>query len=519
MGAAHGVTADKVALPSITTLPFTPGYLEQVNPNATPSPTLTPSPSPTGEGSTPTPQSGWVIRDFDYDETRPHAVAAVRENEAPAASYIYDANGNMTCRTDGGVTYLQSYNTENRISSIVRLASGTCETPGDYQTQWDFAYDGDGTRVSTMTTAYENGLPGGSSLTSYYFGGAYESHSDGTTIKYYAFAGQMVAMNDGSGLQYFLTDHLGSVVAVTDASGTLISQQRYLPFGGERTNVGSISQTDYGYTGQRDLDSGMGGLMDYKARFYSPYLNHMTQPDSIVPNPYNSQDYDRYAYARNNPLRYTDPTGHEPGDCYNRGYCTKNQALLLKPPSTVKGEEITPYIKAVAEKYDLEIPSTYKWDYWGEEFPAEYVDDYAVTTYVQSKEYQGQDMNDHTIYLGSDAFSTLDMKEFAAVLAHEARHAWQFFLLENPSQDKYGAMKNMPPDVIDFSMNMTYQSMLLEADAYAAESYFLQSQFGVSSTEHLGNPLDISHTYETLLEAKTLNSYSVLLAFCEPFCK
>ncbi len=29
------------------------------------------------------------------------------------------------------------------------------------------------------------------------------------------------------------------------------------------------------------------------------YLNHMTQPDTIVPNPHNSQDYDRYAYGLN----------------------------------------------------------------------------------------------------------------------------------------------------------------------------------------------------------------------------
>ena len=68
-------------------------------------------------------------------------------------------------------------------------------------------------------------------------------------------------MNDGTGLKYLLTDHLGSVVAVTDDQGTLTSQQRYLPFGGVRTNIGSIVQTDYGYTGQRNLDEGI-GLMD-----------------------------------------------------------------------------------------------------------------------------------------------------------------------------------------------------------------------------------------------------------------
>jgi uncharacterized protein RhaS with RHS repeats len=86
----------------------------------------------------------------------------------------------------------------------------------------------------------------------------------------------MVAMQDGTGLQYFLSDHLGSIAAVTDASGTLISQQRYLPFGGVRENAGNITQTDYGYTGQRNLDSGI-GLMDYKARFYSPCLRECTK--------------------------------------------------------------------------------------------------------------------------------------------------------------------------------------------------------------------------------------------------
>ena len=77
-----------------------------------------------------------------------------------------------------------------------------------------------------------------------------------------------------------------------------------------------LSITDLGYTGQRDL--GDMGLMDYKARFYSPYLNHFTQPDTIVPEPSNPQAWNKYSYALNNPIRYNDPTGHAPCDRYRR---------------------------------------------------------------------------------------------------------------------------------------------------------------------------------------------------------
>ncbi len=49
--------------------------------------------------------------------------------------------------------------------------------------------------------------------------------------KYYSIAGQMVALNGPDGVQYLLTNHLGSVSAITDASGDLLGEQRYLPFG------------------------------------------------------------------------------------------------------------------------------------------------------------------------------------------------------------------------------------------------------------------------------------------------
>lgn len=54
----------------------------------------------------------------------------------------------------------------------------------------------------------------------------------------------------------------------------------------------------------------MGGLMDYKARFYSPYLNHFIQPDSIVPDWYSPKDLNRYSYVYNSPINNNDPTGH-----------------------------------------------------------------------------------------------------------------------------------------------------------------------------------------------------------------
>lgn len=116
--------------------------------------------------------------------------------------------------------------------------------------------------------------------------------------------------------RWLLKNHLSSIVAITNASGTLTSQQRYLPFGGLRTDLPTpeyrISDTDYGYTGQRLLDAGLDGLMDYKARFYSPALGRFIQPDTIIPNPSNPQSWNRYNYGLNNPSRYTDPTGHRP---------------------------------------------------------------------------------------------------------------------------------------------------------------------------------------------------------------
>ncbi|NWF91120.1 MAG: hypothetical protein HXY50_16865, partial [Ignavibacteriaceae bacterium] len=66
--------------------------------------------------------------------------------------------------------------------------NGNCETFTVIES-WSYAYDGDGVRVAE---AYFVGTTL-TSTKSYYFGGAYETHSDGAIRKYYSIAGQTVA--------------------------------------------------------------------------------------------------------------------------------------------------------------------------------------------------------------------------------------------------------------------------------------------------------------------------------------
>ena len=77
-----------------------------------------------------------------------------------------------------------------------------------------------------------------------------------------------------------------------------------MPFGEQIIGMGDR----YSFTGQeKDSET---ELMYYGARYYSPILGRFTQPDTLLQNVYDPQLLNRYSYARNNPLKYTDPSGH-----------------------------------------------------------------------------------------------------------------------------------------------------------------------------------------------------------------
>jgi RHS repeat-associated protein len=111
----------------------------------------------------------------------------------------------------------------------------------------------------------------------------------------------------GTGPSLSLGTGLGSTEITTDSSGGKVAEIRYYPWGTERYTYGT-TPTTYHFTGQR-LESGI-GLYYYGARWYDPYLNRWIQPDDIILDIDNPQDLDRFAYIRNNPTRYIDPSGH-----------------------------------------------------------------------------------------------------------------------------------------------------------------------------------------------------------------
>ncbi len=231
---------------------------------------------------------------YTYDTWHKHAVKTINFN-GNDHHYSYDDNGNMTGGPDFSDpaqmgTRTIAYNADNRPTSITHVKGGNTVTT-------DFIYGGNGVRS-------KKSIQGGS--TTYYIGEHYEI-KDGAATKF-IFAGNLrVAMVAGSSVSYFHKDHLGSSTVMTDATGAAVETTDYMPFGSQRDHTGT-DVSDYKFTDQEfDAET---GLYNYNARLYDPVIGRFISADSIVPDPFDPQSLNRYAYCQNNPLIYVDPTGH-----------------------------------------------------------------------------------------------------------------------------------------------------------------------------------------------------------------
>ena len=240
-------------------------------------------------------KNGLVLNYPSPNGARPHAVTSAGSN-----TYGYDANGNQITRTIAGQTVTLAYDAENRLVS----ATGT-------NLSATFTFDGDGRRVKSVV----NGE------TILFAGGHFELKGNEVTKYYFAVASRIAVRKyivpQSSTLTYLAGDHLGSTSLAVDASTGEVIQTRYKPWGEVRyTTPSKTLPTRYTFTGQysyvsddaTDLGNAGFGLMFYNARWYDPLTGRMSQADSIVPG--GVQGLDRYAYVANNPVVYTDPSGH-----------------------------------------------------------------------------------------------------------------------------------------------------------------------------------------------------------------
>ncbi len=118
--------------------------------------------------------------------------------------------------------------------------------------------------------------------------------------------------------RYVVQDQLGSTRLVTNAAGGVMLRSDYLPFGeeipssvGGRTllGYGSDAGVKQGFTGkERDAET---GLDYFGARYFSGAMGRFTSPDRPFFDQWERepQSWNLYTYGRNNPLKFTDPTG------------------------------------------------------------------------------------------------------------------------------------------------------------------------------------------------------------------
>lgn len=115
-------------------------------------------------------------------------------------------------------------------------------------------------------------------------------------------------------MHYILKDHIGSINYVIDTAGIIEEEMNFDAWGNRRNPTSwsySAIPTNYmfdrGFTLHEHLDDFK--LINMNGRVYDPVLARFLSPDPVLQMPEYSQNFNRYSYALNNPLKYTDPSG------------------------------------------------------------------------------------------------------------------------------------------------------------------------------------------------------------------
>jgi RHS repeat-associated protein len=119
-------------------------------------------------------------------------------------------------------------------------------------------------------------------------------------------------------IHYYHEDHLGSSSVITDASGALVEESTFYPFGHSRNELRRRQVHDPYQFAQKEQD--LESRLDYFGkRFYSAALGRWLSPDPLEEK---GGSLNLYGYAKENPLKYFDPTGGEVNVAFDKASST-----------------------------------------------------------------------------------------------------------------------------------------------------------------------------------------------------
>lgn len=270
-----------------------------------------------------------LIEDFEYGtlndklDRLTHVELTEGSTTRTTLDLQYDDFGNILQKTEtDGITPVDmtigwtSYNYPSSISASSLNESASFSYGPDRQ-RWKMIYQ---TGSETETT--------------YYLGGLLEKvvTSAGTDFRHYIPGPEEMigiysrASSGTNQLRYLLPDYQGSVDAIVDSAGANPVYTSFTPYGVPREAIhwggaGTTPKfiTRQGYTFQTVL--GRMGLNHMNGRVQDAISGTFMSPDPFVPDPMNTQAFNRYAYVYNNPMSYTDPSGFSADDSPCQGWC------------------------------------------------------------------------------------------------------------------------------------------------------------------------------------------------------
>ena len=211
---------------------------------------------------------------------------------AESGSYGYDANGNLL--NDSRRSLIIDYNVLNLVSEV--RTGGTVTAA--------YTWLADGTKLGVRTGSGSDGFEYVGSL-------IYRKSGGGLQLSEALFGEGVIRLNDNGTqeVEYFLTDHLGSVRVIVDASGTVKERNDYYPFGARHIRSDYAQSTNrWKYNGKELQTTGELGYLDYGARMYDAGLGRWFCAD---PEAENNLSRSPYHFSGNNPLLNVDPDGKD----------------------------------------------------------------------------------------------------------------------------------------------------------------------------------------------------------------